>query len=99
VATSSVLYAGETILLAHTATFDGEDLTDANTDSVTITIFDDEAEEFLAETPMVWSSTDARWEYWWDTTEAGKFTCKVIVTTTNGVSWEVFKVTIKTSPV
>lgn len=98
-ATSSVMYAGETILLAHTATFEGVSLTNLTTDSVTITIYDSEDVVFLAQTAMSWSAEHSRWEYWWDTTTAGKFTCKVIVTTTNGVSWEIFKVTLKTSPV
>lgn len=97
------LYLGETILLSHTATFDGEDLTDSNTESVDIIIYNADEEEVVTSTPMIWNATDSRWEYWWDTDNvdltSGRYTCKVTVTTTNGVNWEYFKVALKANPI
>lgn len=96
---ASTHYAGETILLAHTATFDGEDLTDENTESVSLEIFNSDSEIVLTSTAMVWSSEHERWEYWWDTVDSGRYQVKVTIVTTNGISWEIFKETLKASPV
>lgn len=94
-------YVGETILLSHTATFDGTALTDENTEGVEIEIYDVDDEVVMASTPMIWSSDNSRWEFWWytDTVTAGKYLCKVTVTTVNGINWEYFKVTLKANPV
>ncbi len=98
---AATTYVGETILLSHTATFDGEDLTSANTNSVEIIIYDPSDEVTVSSTPMIWSSGDTRWEYWWDTDglTAGKYTCKVTVTTDTSVNWEFFKITLKANPI
>lgn len=94
-------YVGETILLSHTATFDGTALDDTNTVSVEIEIFNtDYTDTVLTSTPMIWSSEFDRWEYWWATTglDAGTYRMRVTVTTTDSVNWEYFKQALKVNP-
>lgn len=94
-------YVGETLLLSHTATFDGTALDDTNTESVEIAIYNtDYTETVQAAVAMIWNGTDERWEYWWDTTglDAGTYRCRVTVTTTDGENWEYFKLALKADP-
>jgi hypothetical protein len=92
-------YAGEEILLAHTATFDGLALDDTNCTCAIYILSSDYLTVILDETSMVWSSSHSRWEYYWRANvPAGKYVARVLVGTPSGQNWEYFKITLKEDP-
>lgn len=94
-------YIGESLLLSHTATYEGAALTNANTSTVTISLFTSDYVTEILSQPMTWNSTTSRWEYEWDTTgvTAGRYNVRVWLQTNAGaVNWEFFKVTVKADP-
>lgn len=59
------IYAGEKLILTHTAELDGTPLTAADVEAVYAEVFN-KATESIEYGQMVWSSTNERWEYeWW----------------------------------
>ena len=72
------LYAGETVLITHTATLDGTELTFTDVAAVYVSIYDATTENpYLNETQMVWNTQKIRWEYSWNTpTDPTKFRIK-----------------------
>lgn len=104
------LYAGETILIKHSATFDGVALTAALVQTVTITIYSSAGVIIEAETSMQWNATKVRWEFSWDTSpgaapggvklDAGTYRAKVYVRSNDGAeNWEFQKIKLKANPV
>lgn len=85
------LYAGEEFRITATATdFDLTSLTDDSVNSVSIQIFNADAEE-IVDTVMVWDEDEGMWVYLWDTTglDAGGYRYKITVTGADGKSsWE-----------
>ena len=64
-------YAGETLVVTHTATNEDVALDDTDVDHVSIEIFNSDGDSVVAETDMTWDGTQERWEYVWETTDAG----------------------------
>jgi hypothetical protein len=99
------LYSGETILIKHSATMDGEALTSADVSTVSITIYNSDLDVVEAESPMIWNATKVRWEYPWDTSPttalpAGVYRAKVYILSTDGAeNWEYKKIRLKANPV
>jgi hypothetical protein len=103
------LYAGEKLIVTHTATLEGTALTDAEVTSVTITIYNSAGTELVAETTMSWDATDARWEYVWVTDDGaatptalptGTYRAKVVVTDlTSKQNWEYKRIRLASNPV
>ena len=98
-------YAGEGVLITHTATLDGAALDNTDVSSVVIEIFDSDGDTVVSETAMTWDATDSRWEYVWDTGGAsplssGTYRAKVTVNNLDGTeNWEVARIRFQTSPV
>lgn len=98
------LYAGETFVVTHTATNDSVALDDTNVESVTVTIYDSDGAEVVAETEMTWDATQERWEYVWDTggstpIDAGTYRAKVLITTLDTENWEYRRIRLARNPV
>lgn len=105
-----VLYVGETILIKHSATFDGVALTNVDEQTVTVTIYDSIPTVIVAEIPMTWNGTKTRWEYSWDTSpgaapggtplDPGTYRAKVYMLSLDGAeNWEYQKIKLKVNPV
>lgn len=96
-------YVGETIRIATTATdFDGETaLTDADLDSVELTIYDAALAVVVGPVAMTWNATYSHWAYDWDTSaaEAATYRLKVQMTSGTTESWEYGRLALKTNPV
>ena len=75
------LYAGETVIIKHTATLDGVALTNLDVADVLVSIYEMDDTEVLAEVSMPWNSTMERWEYSWNSPgpDAGKYRVKIRV--------------------
>lgn len=81
-------------------------LTDADVDQVTITIFDAAGEEVLSESPMIWDMDEELWVYVWDTSPdgtplpVGSYRAKVYVLGNSGEeNWEFKRIRLKANPV
>lgn len=103
------IYAGETLVITHTATNEDVELTDANVLSVTIEIFDSAGEVLVDETAMTWDAVQQRWEYVWYTLddaatpsplESGTYRAKVLITSLTGTeNWEYKRIRLARNPV
>jgi hypothetical protein len=103
------LYSGETILIKHTASFDGVPMTDADVQTVTIVIYNSALQIVEEETPMVWDAAKVRWTHSWDTSPtgatptylpAGTYRIKIYIRSIDGAeNWEFGKVRLKVNPV
>ena len=90
------LYAGERVVITHTATYQGTELTNADV-TVYISIDDPTSaspSSVLHASSMDWDAVDERWEYEWDTTgiEAGTYRAKVMIDNDN---WEYINIKLK----
>lgn len=102
------IYAGETLVITHTAQVDGVDLTNAEVDYVTIEIFDS-AGDVIEDGEMVWDAGQDRWEYVWVTNdgaatptelESGTYRAKVTVVGLSGTeNWEYKRIRLARNPV
>lgn len=103
------IYAGETLVITHTAQVDGVDLTDADVESVVVEIYDSTGDLLVESTEMDWDSVQERWEYVWETTDGGAtpvaldpgtYRAKVTI---NGLStsenWEYKRIRLARNPV
>lgn len=61
------IFAGETLVVTHTATSNGVALSDDDVESVVIEIFDSDWEVVVDNTEMTWDDVQERWEYVWYT--------------------------------
>lgn len=103
------IYAGETLVVTHTATNEDVALTDVNVLSVTIEIFDSAGETIVDETSMTWDAVQERWEYVWYTLDdaatpqpldPGTYRAKVIITSLTGTeNWEYKRIRLSRNPV
>ena len=102
------LYAGETVIVTHTATLNGTALTDADVSAVNIVIYDSDLEVVIAETTMDYISANSRWEYDWDTSpgatpvalSSGTYRAKCTVVGVDGsTNWEIKRIRLANSPV
>ena len=85
------LYAGETVIIKHTATLDGEQLTNLDVSDVLVSIYEMDDTVLLSEVSMPWSSVAERWEYSWSSPgpDAGKYRVKIRVSGLDGSdNWE-----------
>jgi hypothetical protein len=102
-------YAGETLVITHTATNEDVALTDANVLSVTVEIFDSDGATLVDETEMTWDAVQERWEYVWYTIddaatpaalEPGTYRAKVLITSLTGTeNWEYKRIRLARNPV
>ena len=97
------LYAGERVVITHTATYQAVALTNAD---VTVYISIDDPTSASPSSvlhassaredaeAMDWDAVDERWEYEWDTTgiEAGTYRAKVMIDDDN---WEYINIKLK----
>ncbi len=103
------IYAGETLVITHTATNEDVALTDANVLSVTVEIFDSAGTTLVDETAMTWDAVQERWEYVWYTDdgaatpaalEPGTYRAKVLITSLTGTeNWEYKRIRLARNPV
>lgn len=102
------LYAGETIIITHTASLEGTALTGPEVDRVDIEIFDSDGDSVVAETEMTWVAGNSRWEYEWDTSpgatpaniDAGTYRAKCTITGVDeSTNWEYKRIRLASNPV
>lgn len=95
------LYAGETVLIKHSAHLDGETtaLTNLDVAAVYLSIYDADLVEVLAPTVMTWVPGKSRWEHSWNspgpTGGTYKAKCK-IVGLDSSENWEYKTIRLKT---
>jgi hypothetical protein len=102
------LYAGETVIVTHTASLEGKAITGPEVAEVNIIIYDSAGVELVAETAMTWVLANLRWEYEWDTSpgatpvniSAGTYRAKVtIVGVDDSTNWEYKRIRLANNPV
>ena len=103
------LYAGETVVVTHTASFEGIALDNTDVTSVNVIVYNSDLEEVISEVAMTWSALNSRWEYQWDTTDgastpaalpSGTYRAKVTVTGIDGSeNWEYKRIRLANNPV
>lgn len=103
------IYAGETLVVTHTATSEGVALTDDDVEGVEIEIFDADGEVVIDNTAMTWDAVQERWEYQWETVtadatpvalDAGTYRARVtLVGLSDTVNYEYKRIRLKVNPV
>lgn len=102
------LYAGETVIVTHTASLEGTAITGPEVTEVNIIIYDSTGAEVVSETAMTWVLANSRWEYEWDTSpgatpvniSSGTYRAKVtIVGTDASTNWEYKRIRLASNPV
>jgi len=102
------LYAGETVIVTHTASLEGTPITGPEVSEVNIIIFDAAGSVVIAETTMTWVLANLRWEYEWDTSpgatpvniSSGTYRAKVtIVGVDQSTNWEYKRIRLANNPV